>query len=88
MYDLVALAVRDGGFLLRASREAADDGTGEMIGFAVASLLILIFPLVKAPVGFAAVLVVAGLTARRALIYFTRADVGGTHVALPNAISK
>lgn len=86
MYDLVALAVPMA-FLLRASREA-DDGTIEMIGFAVASLLILIFPLVEAPVGFAAVLVVAGLTARRALIYFLRVDLGGSHVALPNALSK
>jgi len=37
-----------------------------MMGLALACLLILIFPLVKAPVGFAAVLVVA-LIARRAI---------------------
>jgi hypothetical protein len=43
---------------------------------------------VEAPVGFAAVLVVAGLTARRALIYFLRVDLGGSHAALPNALSK
>jgi hypothetical protein len=39
----------------------------EMVGIGVACLLILIFPFVKAPVGFAAVLVVAALIARRAL---------------------
>jgi hypothetical protein len=38
-----------------------------MAGIGVACLLILIFPFVKAPVGFAAVLVVAALIARRAL---------------------
>jgi hypothetical protein len=39
----------------------------EMAGMALACLLILIFPFVQAPVGFAAVAVVAVLTARRAL---------------------
>jgi arabinofuranan 3-O-arabinosyltransferase len=64
LYDLVALAVPMA-FLLRAG---ADGGRipGEMLGLAAAGLLILIFPLVKAPVGFAAVLVVALLIARRA----------------------
>jgi hypothetical protein len=36
-----------------------------MLGLAVASLLILIFPFVKAPVGLAAVMLVALLIARR-----------------------
>jgi hypothetical protein len=89
MYDLVVLAVPMA-FLLRASR---NDGelSGEMAGLAVTSLLILIFPFVKAPVGLAAVLVVALLTARRALIYFMRVDLAGArapHVSLRNAISK
>jgi hypothetical protein len=51
-------------FLIRAS---VHEGRvpGEMAGLALAGLLILIFPLVKAPVGFAATLVVALLVARR-----------------------
>ena len=39
----------------------------EMAGIGLGCLLILIFPFVKAPVGFAAVLAVAALIARRAL---------------------
>ena len=39
----------------------------KLTGMGIACLLILIFPFVKAPVGFAAVLVVAGLIARRVL---------------------
>jgi hypothetical protein len=53
--------------------------------------LILIFPFVKAPVGLVAVLVVALLTARRALIYFMRVDLDGARapgVSLPSAVSK
>ena len=38
-----------------------------MAGIGLCCLLILIFPFVKAPVGFAAVLVVMALIARRAL---------------------
>ncbi len=64
LYDLVALAVPMA-FLLRAGTEGGRV-PGEMMGLALACLLILIFPLVKAPVGFAAVLVVA-LIARRAI---------------------
>lgn len=64
LYDLVVLAVPMA-FLVRAS---ACNGpvAGEMLGLAAAALLIAIFPLAKAPVGFAAVLVVALLIARRA----------------------
>jgi energy-converting hydrogenase Eha subunit E len=40
---------------------------GEMPAIGVACLLILIFPFVKAPVGFVAALIVAALIARRAL---------------------
>ena len=64
-YDLVVLAVPLA-FLFRLG------GTGgfrpyEMAGVGLACLLILIFPLVKLPVGFAAILVVAALIARRVL---------------------
>jgi hypothetical protein len=38
-----------------------------MAGIGAACLLVLIFPFVKAPVGFAALLVVAALIARRAI---------------------
>jgi hypothetical protein len=38
-----------------------------LTGMGLACLLILIFPFVKAPVGFAAILVVAALIIRRAL---------------------
>jgi hypothetical protein len=64
-YDLVILAVplaylyrrgRAGGFL-----------THEAAGIGITCVLILIFPFVKAPVGFAAVLCLAALIARRAL---------------------
>ncbi len=64
-YDLVVLAVPLA-FLFRLGR-----GRGflpqEMAGIGLACLLILIFPFVKAPVGFAAVVVVAALIGRRAL---------------------
>jgi hypothetical protein len=63
LYDLVVLAVAMA-FLLRASAKAGPV-PGEMPGLAVACLLILIFPVFKAPVGFGATLVVALLIARR-----------------------
>jgi arabinofuranan 3-O-arabinosyltransferase len=67
LYDLVALAIPMA-FLLRMQ---ADSGEvpGEMLGLAGACLLIVVFPFVKAPVGLAAVLVVALLITRRALHY-------------------
>jgi arabinofuranan 3-O-arabinosyltransferase len=64
-YDLVALAVPLA-FLFRLGR-ARGFLSHEMTGIGVACLLVLIFPVVKAPVGFIAVLVVAALVARRAL---------------------
>jgi hypothetical protein len=64
-YDLVVLAVPLA-FLWRLAR-ARGFLTHELAGIALACLLVLIFPFVKAPVGFAAVLLVAGLIARRAL---------------------
>jgi hypothetical protein len=65
MYDLVALAVPLA-FLFRLGR-ARGFLPQEAAGIGLACLLILIFPFVKAPVGFAAVLVVTALIARRAL---------------------
>jgi hypothetical protein len=64
LYDLVVLAVAMA-FLLRAG-QAQGHRRGEMAGIGCASLLILIFPLVKAPVGFGATLLVALLILRRA----------------------
>jgi len=54
-------------FLFRLGR-ARGFPPREMAGIGLACLLILIFPFVKAPVGFAAVLIVAALIARRAFI--------------------
>lgn len=64
-YDLVVLAVPLA-FLFRLGRTRGFLAH-EMAGIGVACGLLLIFPFVKAPVGFAAVLVVAALIARRAL---------------------
>ena len=63
-YDLVVLAVPLA-FLFRLGR-AQGFLAHEMTGIGLACLLVLIFPFVKAPVGFAAVLVGAALIARRA----------------------
>ena len=64
-YDLVVLAVPLA-FLWRLAR-ARGFLPYELATIALACLLVLVFPLVTAPVGFAAVLLVAGLIARRAL---------------------
>jgi arabinofuranan 3-O-arabinosyltransferase len=64
LYDLVVLAVAMA-FLLRAG-QSEGPLRGEMAGLGAASLLILVFPLVKAPVGFAATLLVGFLVLRRA----------------------
>jgi hypothetical protein len=64
-YDLVVLAVPLA-YLFKLGR-VHGFWPGEMPAIGAACLLILIFPFVKAPVGFAAVLVVAALVARRAL---------------------
>ena len=64
-YDLVVLAVPLA-FLWRLAR-AGGFLPYELATVAPACLLVLIFPLVTAPVGFAAVLLVAGLIARRVL---------------------
>jgi Glycosyltransferase family 87 len=77
LYDLVVLAVAMA-FLLRAS---AKDGPvpGELPGLAMAGGLILSFPLVKAPVGLAAALVVALLVARRVGLNRSRAIAQQRH---------
>jgi hypothetical protein len=63
MYDLMLLAVPTA-FLLRDGR---DRGflPHEMAGLAAACLMLLIFPLFKAPVGVGATWIIAGLIARR-----------------------
>ena len=65
LYDMVVLAVPLA-FLFRLGR-ARGFLPYELAGFGIACLLVFVFPSVKAPVGFAAVLVVAMLVARRAL---------------------
>ena len=65
MYDLVALAVPLA-FLFRLGLTRGFLPQ-ELIGIGLACLLVLIFPFVDAPTGFAALLVVAALIARRAL---------------------
>jgi hypothetical protein len=64
MYDLMVLAVPLA-FMWRLGR-AKGFLPHEVAGIGAACLLLLIFPVVKAPVGFAAVLVVAALIVRRA----------------------
>ncbi len=65
-YDLVALAVPLA-FLFRLGLTRGFLPQ-ELIGIGCACLLVLIFPFVDAPTGFAALLIVAALIARRALI--------------------
>jgi arabinofuranan 3-O-arabinosyltransferase len=64
MYDLVALAVPLA-FLCRLG--ARGFLSHEVTGIGVACLLIFIFPFIRAPLGFAAVVIVAALIVRRAL---------------------
>jgi arabinofuranan 3-O-arabinosyltransferase len=64
-YDLVVLALPLA-FLFRLGRTHGFL-RHELAGIGLACLLVLIFPFVKLPVGFGAVLVVAVLTARRAV---------------------
>jgi arabinofuranan 3-O-arabinosyltransferase len=65
MYDVVVLAVPLA-YLIRLGRSRGFL-PHELSAMGFVCLLILIFPFVKAPVGFAAVLIVAGLIARRVL---------------------
>jgi hypothetical protein len=79
-YDLVLLAVPLA-FLFRLGRA---DGflRHELTGIGLACLLVLIFPFVKAPVGFAAALVIAALVAQRALLS-QNSDVPDSATASP-----
>jgi arabinofuranan 3-O-arabinosyltransferase len=63
LYDLVVLAVPMA-FLIRAGWSTGHL-RGEMLGLGLASLFVLIFPLLTAPVGLAAILLVSLLIARR-----------------------
>jgi glycosyl transferase family 87 len=76
IYDLVILAVPVA-FLVHAARR---DGAlpGELIGLCAASLLILLFLVVTAPLGLAATALVAALVVRRAS-HATGASHFGTH---------
>jgi arabinofuranan 3-O-arabinosyltransferase len=76
MYDLMVLAVPLA-FLWRLGR-AKCFLPHETAGIGFACLLVLIFPQVKAPVGFAAVLVVAALIAYRAWPSFRRSAQAAT----------
>jgi arabinofuranan 3-O-arabinosyltransferase len=69
VYDLVVLAIPMA-FLIRAAR-ASGFLRGEIVWLAAASLCILLFPAVHAPIGLAAVLIVAALVVRRS--YFSPA---------------
>jgi hypothetical protein len=64
LYDMMVLAVPMA-FLIRLGRSSGYL-SGDMPVIGLASLLILIFPLVAAPVGLAAILLVAFLIVRRA----------------------
>jgi hypothetical protein len=66
LYDLVLLAIGMA-FLIRATACAGGGMRVEAYGIGLASILVLVFPLMTAPVGLAAVLVVAFLIARRAV---------------------
>jgi len=71
IYDLVVLAAPIA-FMLRLGN-ARGYLPKELIGVALACCLILIFPFVKFPVGFAALVLVAGLLIRRVFIPASRA---------------
>ena len=71
MYDLVTLAVAIA-FLFR-EMQTSGARPGETIGLGIALLLVLIFPLVKLPVGLVAAMIVAALVMRRALALRERA---------------
>lgn len=84
-YDLVAMAVPLA-FLFRLGLTRGFL-PHELIGIGLACLLVLIFPFVDAPTGFAALLIVAALIARRALTTESNAQSMATgsreHPALP-----
>jgi hypothetical protein len=65
LYDLVLLAIAMA-FLIRAGA-GSRDARLDAYGIGCASLLVLLFPFLRAPVGLAAVLLVASLVLRRAV---------------------
>ncbi len=79
IYDMAVLAVPLA-FLFRLGRSSGFL-PHEWTGIGVACLLILIFPAVKLPVGFAAALIVAALIARRAMTAPEVAAAAGPVVA-------
>jgi len=79
-YDLVVLAVPLA-FLFRLGR-AHGFLRCELAAIGLACLLVLIFPFVKAPVGFAAALIIAALIVRRALVP-QNSDVAASGTARP-----
>jgi hypothetical protein len=84
LYDLVAVAVPMA-FLLRAGI-ATRIATYEWIGLGLASLSILLYPAFEAPVGIPALLIVAGLIARRVIDHITAGAHTAGGVTAPAAI--
>lgn len=80
MYDYVTLAIAMA-FLFR---EIQTDGArpGEYAALLAALLLVLVFPLVKLPVGFIAAVIVAALIARRAITPAVRPRESGDPASL------
>jgi hypothetical protein len=70
MYDCVTLAVAMA--LLFREMRTRGARAGETLGLGIALLLVLIFPLVKLPVGFIAAVIVAALIAKRVLETLSR----------------
>ena len=66
LYDMVVLAVPTA-FLIREGRRT-EFLPHEMAGIGVACLLIFVFPVVTAPVGLAAALIIAALILRRTFL--------------------
>jgi arabinofuranan 3-O-arabinosyltransferase len=79
LYDLVALAVPMA-FLIRAGGQGGSL-PGEWPGLGMACLLIFVFPLVKAPVGLAAILLVGALIIRRVLVEHSAVGLDASKVA-------
>lgn len=74
MYDYVTLAIAMA-FLFR-EMQATGPRQGEYAGLGFALLLVLIFPLVKLPVGFVAAIIVAALIARRVQAALVTPQIG------------
>ena len=79
LYDMVALAVPVA-FLFRTA-PGGQFAPSELVGLGAAAALLVIFPFVKAPVGFAATVLVAVVIARRIWLSHTRSDDLAGHAA-------